>query len=238
MTGIAVVTGAGRGLGRATAGRLAADGYQVVAVDLDAGAAPATAEAVGGTAYGCDVADRAAVNALAAEVGTADVLVNNAGIWTYGPLVEAADADVDRVMAVNLGGTLNCCRAFAPAMARAGRGAIVNLSSVAAAMSATVVEVYPVTKSAIEALTRQLAQELGPSGVRVNAIGPGSMLTEGTAAAYEGERMAQRAAEVPLRRIGTPEDIANAVGFLVSDQASYISGQVLYVDGGASASTR
>lgn len=236
--GTAVVTGAGRGLGRAIAERLAADGYQVVAVDLDADAAESTATAVRGTARRCDVADRAAVRALAAEVGPAEVLVNNAGIWTYGPLVDAADEDVDRVMAVNLGGTLDCCRAFAPAMAAAGRGAIVNLSSVAAAMSATVVEVYPVTKSAIEALTRQLAQELGPRGVRVNAIGPGSMLTEGTAAAYEGERMAQRAALVPLRRVGTPQDIANAVGFLVSEQASYISGQILYVDGGASASSR
>jgi 3-oxoacyl-[acyl-carrier protein] reductase len=122
-------------------------------------------------------------------------------------------------------------------MVASGGGVVINLSSVAAAVAATVVEVYPTTKAAIETLTRQLAQELGPSGVRVNAIGPGSMLTEGTAPAYEGDRMAQRAAMVPLRRIGTPEDIANAVSFLVSDQASYISGQVLYVDGGLTAAT-
>ncbi|HEX5268186.1 MAG TPA: SDR family oxidoreductase [Acidimicrobiales bacterium] len=234
----ALVTGAGRGLGRAIVGRLAADGYEVVAVDIDPAAAAAAAEALGGRGHGCDVSDRAAVNALAEQVGTVDVLVNNAGIWTYGSVVEAADSAIDRVMAVNLGGTLNCCRAFAPGMVAAGRGVIVNLSSLAAAMAATAVEVYPVTKSAVEALTRQLALELGPSGIRVNAIGPGSMLTEGTAPAYEGERMAQRAALVPLRRIGTPDDIANAVGFLVSEQASYISGQVIYVDGGASAANR
>lgn len=236
--GSAVVTGAGQGLGRAIAERLARDGLQVVAVDIDGDAAAATAAAVGGRGHRCDVSDRDAVRALAAEVGTADVLVNNAGIWTYGGLVGAADADVDRVLAVNLGGTLNCCRAFAPAMAAAGRGAIVNLSSLAAAMAAPGVEVYPVSKGAVETLTRQLALELGPSGVRVNAIGPGSMLTEGTAPSYEGERMAQRAALVPLRRIGTPADVANAVAFLVSEEASYISGQILYVDGGASAATR
>jgi 3-oxoacyl-[acyl-carrier protein] reductase len=233
--GAAVVTGAGRGLGRAIAARLAGDGYAVVVVDIDADSAAATAAAVGGTGYRCDVADRASVRDLAGQVGPVDVLVNNAGIWSYGPLVGASDDDIDRVIGVNLMGTLNCCRAFAPSMVSAGRGVIVNLSSVAAAIAATAVEVYPITKGAIEMLTRQLAQELGPGGVRVNAIGPGSMLTEGTAAAYEGERLAQRAAAVPLRRVGTPEDVANAVGFLVSEQASYISGQILYVDGGSSA---
>ena len=231
----ALVTGAGRGLGRATAERLARDGHEVMAVDIDAAAAEATAVAVGGTGHPCDVADRQAVRALASAVGPVEILVNNAGIWTYGSVVEASDENIDRVLGVNLGGTLNCCRAFAPGMVAAGRGVIVNLSSLAAHMAAPVVEVYPVSKGAIETLTRQLALELGPRGVRVNAIGPGSMLTEGTAPSYEGELMAQRAALVPLRRVGTPEDIANAVSFLVSDEASYISGQVLYVDGGASA---
>lgn len=234
----AVVTGAGRGLGRAIAERLAKDGLQVAAVDLDGESAAATAAAVGGSAYRCDVADRAAVRALAAELGPVDVLVNNAGIWSYGPLIQARDEDLDRVLSVNLHGTLNCCRAFAPGMVSARQGVIINLSSLAAAMAAGGVEIYPVTKGAVEVLTRQLALELGPSGIRVNAIGPGSMVTEGTAPSYEGEKKAQRAALVPLRRVGTPEDIANAVSFLVSDQASYISGQILYVDGGGSAMTR
>jgi 3-oxoacyl-[acyl-carrier protein] reductase len=235
---VALVTGAGRGLGRAIAVRLRGDGHSIVAVDIDGDAAAATASAVGGTSYRCDVADRDAVQDLAGSVGPVDVLVNNAGIWTYGSILDASDADVDRVFAVNFMGTLNCCRSFAPGMISSGGGAIVSLSSLAAAMAATGVEVYPITKSAVEALTRQLAQELGPTGIRVNAIGPGSMLTEGTAPAYEGERMAQRAALVPLRRVGTPDDIANAVAFLVSDQASYISGQVIYVDGGLSAVNR
>jgi len=234
--GVAVVTGAGQGLGRAIVTRLADDGHRVVAIDIDGKKAMAAAEAVGGDGYECDVTDRTRVRALAADIGPVQILVNNAGIWTYGPLVAASDSDIDRVLAVNLMGTLNCCRAFAPGMVSAGQGAIVNLSSAAAASAATVVEVYPITKGAIETLTRQLAQELGPNGIRVNAVGPGSMLTEGTAHAYEGERRAQRAQLVPLRRIGTPVDIANAVGFLVSDQASYISGQVLYVDGGITAS--
>jgi 3-oxoacyl-[acyl-carrier protein] reductase len=233
--GLAVVTGAGQGLGRAIAERLARDGLDIAAVDIHAEAAAATAEALGGSSYTCDVSDRASVRSLADRVGPAEVLVNNAGIWSYGPLIGARDEDIDRVISVNLLGTLNCCRAFAPAMAAAGRGVIVNLSSLAAAMAAGGVEIYPVTKGAVEVLTRQLAQELGPSGIRVNAIGPGSMVTEGTAHAYEGERLAQRAAMVPLRRVGTPEDIANAVGFLASDQASYISGQIIYVDGGVSA---
>jgi 3-oxoacyl-[acyl-carrier protein] reductase len=232
-----MVTGAGQGLGRAIATRLTADGYETTCVDIDGRAADLVAGAIGGKAYQCDVADPAAVRALAAEIEPVQVLVNNAGIWSYGSLIAAADADIERVLAVNLMGTLNCTRAFVPGMVASGGGVVINLSSVAAAVAATVVEVYPTTKAAIETLTRQLAQELGPSGVRVNAIGPGSMLTEGTAPAYEGDRMAQRAAMVPLRRIGTPEDIANAVSFLVSDQASYISGQVLYVDGGLTAAT-
>jgi 3-oxoacyl-[acyl-carrier protein] reductase len=233
----AVVTGAGQGLGRAIATRLAADGYATSCVDIDGQAADLVATTIGGKAYQCDVADGTAVRTLAAEIEPVQVLVNNAGIWSYGSLIAAADADIERVVAVNLMGTLNCIRAFVPGMVASGGGVVINLSSVAAAVAATVVEVYPTTKAAIETLTRQLAQELGPSGIRVNAIGPGSMLTEGTAPAYEGDRMAQRAALVPLRRIGTPEDIANAVSFLVSDQASYISGQVLYVDGGLTAAS-
>jgi len=233
--GTALVTGAGRGLGRAIAERLATDGHTLIAVDIDSGSAARTAAAVGGSAHACDVSDRVAVNDLAANVGPVEVLVNNAGVWSYGPVVGAADGDLDRVLAVNLLGTLYCCRAFAPGMVSGGGGSIINLSSVAAAIATTAVEVYPVTKGGIEMLTRQLAQELGPAGVRVNAVGPGSVLTEGSAPAYEGEAMALRAAGVPLRRIGTPIDIANAVSFLVSDQTSYISGQVLYVDSGVSA---
>jgi 3-oxoacyl-[acyl-carrier protein] reductase len=233
-----VVTGAARGLGRAIAERLAQDAQEIVAIDVDGDGARVTAEICGGRAYQCDISDRARVQEIAREVGAANVLVNNAGIWRYGSLIACREEDVDAVIATNLLGTLNCCRAFAPSIIAEGGGAIVNLSSAAAALALTTVEVYPVTKGAIEALTRQLAQELGPKGVRVNAIGPGQILTEGTAATYEGARHAQRAQQVPLGRIGTPQDVANAVSFLVSDQASYISGQILYVDGGLTAGAR
>ena len=235
--GVAVVTGAGQGLGSAIARRLANDGHRVAVVDVEHVKAKAVAEAFGGEAYECDVTDRVGVRRLAEQVGSVEILVNNAGIWTYGPLIGAADADIDRVLAVNLIGTLNCCQAFVPGMIESGGGAIVNVSSAAAPLASTGVEVYPISKSAVETLTRQLALELGPSGIRVNNIGPGSTLTEGSAPAYEGELREQRAQMVPLRRIGTPSDIANAVAFLVSDQASYISGQILYVDGGMTAAT-
>jgi 3-oxoacyl-[acyl-carrier protein] reductase len=229
------VTGAGRGLGRAIAGRLCSDGHQIVAVDIDRASAEAAAVALGGTARECDVRDLAAVQAVAADVGPVDILVNNAGIWRFGPLMEAAAESIDDVLRVNLLGTLHCCQAFVPGMAERGGGAIVNLSSAAAVTRSPGIEVYPVSKGAVETLTGQLALELGPAGIRVNAVGPGLIVTEGTAVNYQGARRAERAQNVPLRRIGEPIDIANVVAFLVSDQASYVSGQVIYVDGGVSA---
>src|SRR3954471_23538734 len=129
--GVALVTGAGQGLGRAIAQRLSDDGHRIVALDIDADKAAATAADLKGDGYQCDVSDRARVRALAAEIGPVDILVNNAGIWTYGPLIPARDADVARVLTVNMMGTLNCGRAFAPGMAASGGGAIVNMSSVA-----------------------------------------------------------------------------------------------------------
>jgi 3-oxoacyl-[acyl-carrier protein] reductase len=233
--GIAVVTGAGRGLGRAIAGRLAENGHDIVAVDIDGSSADKTAAELGGKSRQCDVTDIDAVRALAADVGPVDILINNAGIWRFGPLIEATAEDIDAVMRVNLLGTLHGCQAFSPGMAERGGGAIVNLSSAAAITRSPGIQIYPVTKGAVETLTGQLALELGPLGIRVNAVGPGLIVTEGTAPNFEGERRAQRALQVPLRRVCAPADIANAVAFLASDQASYVSGQTLYVDGGVSA---
>ena len=224
--GIAVVTGAGRGLGRAIAGRLAANGHDIVAVDLDGSSAEKTAAELGGQARQCDVTDLEAMRALADDVGPVDILVNNAGIWRFGPLIEATAADIDAVIRVNLLGTLHGCQAFAAGMAERGGGAIVNISSAAAVTRSPGIQVYPVTKGAVETLTGQLALELGPRGIRVNAVGPGLIVTEGTAPNFEGERRAQRALQVPLRRVGSPTDIANAVAFLASDEASYVSGQI------------
>jgi 3-oxoacyl-[acyl-carrier protein] reductase len=233
--GVALVTGSGRGLGRATARRLAEDGHRLVCVDLDGDAARSAADEVGGTAHRCDVSDKEAVEALAAAVGTIDILINNAGIWRFGPLLSMSVEDTQAVLAVNLLGPLYCSQAFVPGMAEAGGGAIVNLSSAAAATRSPGIGIYPVTKGAIETLTKQMSLEWGPLGIRVNAVGPGLIVTEGTAHNYEGEARARRAQSVPLRRIGDPPDIAAAVAFLASPAASYISGQVLYVDGAVTA---
>jgi 3-oxoacyl-[acyl-carrier protein] reductase len=233
--GVALITGAGRGLGRAIAKRLAADGQVVVAVDIDLASAEETAAMVGGTAHRCDVGDGDAVRALADAVGPVQILINNAGIWRFGPILEASESDLNDVLRVNLLGTVHCCQAFSPGMAGSGGGAIVNLSSAAAAMHASGVGIYPASKGAIELLTQQLAVELGPQSIRVNAVGPGLIVTEGTAANYEGDRQSQRARAVPLQRVGEPTDIANVVAFLASDQSAYVSGQVIYVDGGITA---
>jgi 3-oxoacyl-[acyl-carrier protein] reductase len=235
----ALVTGAGQGLGRAIAVRLANDGYQVWALDIDPAAAARTADFLGAAAGAitCDITDAAAVRRVAGTFERLDVLVNNAGIYRYGNLTEASAADVDDVLAVNLLGTLACIRSFAPALKAAGGagGSVVNLSSVAAVTHSPEFGIYPVTKVAVEGLTRQLALELGPSGIRVNAVGPGFVRTEGTDQSYRGDAEARRARQVPLRRLGSPDDIADVVAFLAGPRSSYVSGQVIYVDGGLSA---
>ncbi|GAA2313096.1 SDR family oxidoreductase [Streptomyces violaceusniger] len=229
---VAVVTGAGRGLGLRIATALAGRGHRVVAVDIDEDGAKGAAAAVGGRGFGCDVADRDAVRELAERVGPVDLLVNNAGIWRFGPLLDLGRADVVDVVNVNLLGTLWCVQAFAPGMADGGGGAIVNLSSGAARMHSAGTGVYPVTKNAIEALTVQLAVELGPERIRVNAVAPGSILTEATARILGPAERAERDRTIPAGRMGRPEDISEAVAYLASDAAQYVTGQVLYVDGG------
>ena len=218
----AVVTGAARGLGAAISARLAVDGIDVVRLDVVDGFDVVT----------CDVADHEAVRRVADGVGPVDVLVNNAGIWRFGPLETADPADIARVMAVNFGGTFNCTQAFGRSMLDRG-GAIVNIVSIAAHSPNPQVGAYSPSKQAVLAFTRQTAVEWGPRGVRANAVGPGFFPTEGTAEVYDDEAVrAVRAGAVPLRRLGTPDDVANVVAFLAGPESAYVNGQVIYVDGG------
>lgn len=219
----AVVTGAARGIGAAIADRLRADGFSVVGLDREHG--PGVTP--------CDVTDRDSLSAIADQLGPIDVLVNNAGTWSFGPLEDVEPADFDRVLAVNLGGTFNCTQMFGRAMLTAGRGCIVNIVSIAAEAANPQVGAYSASKAGVLALTRQTALEWGPRGVRANAVGPGLVPTPGTGAVYDDPGIRSiRAGAVPLRRLGEPHDVAAAVAFLASPDAAYVNGQVLYVDGG------
>lgn len=221
----AVVTGAARGLGAAIADRLEVDGIDVVRLDVVA--------APGVTV--CDVSSRRAVEATADAIGPVDVLVNNAGIWRFGALEDVDPDDFEQVMSVNLGGTFHCTQVFGRSMLAAGAGAIVNMVSIAAAAANPSVGAYSASKSAVLALTRQTALEWGPRGVRANAVGPGLVPTPGTGGVYDDAEVRRvRAGAVPLRRLGADTDIAGVVSFLVSADAAYVNGQVLYVDGGLS----
>ena len=231
--GLAVVTGAGQGLGRAISKRLAADGHDIVAVDLNPETAAATAEMLGGQWRQCDVSDPDSVAALAYSLDQVDVLVNNAGIWIFAGMDDMTPEDVRRVLEVNVMGVFYCTQALAPLMGP--EAAIVNLSSNAAFSNSPGVGIYPASKAAVESFTKQTALELGRRGIRANAVGPGMIQTEGTQVNYEGELGRHRAKAVPLGRNGQPDDIADVVGFLASDDARYVTGQVIYVDGGLSA---
>ncbi|MFE2994907.1 3-oxoacyl-ACP reductase FabG [Nocardia sp. NPDC059246] len=246
MSKVAVVTGAARGIGAGTAARLAADGFAVAIVDLDEAACKDAVDAIaaqGGTAIavGCNVTDEAQVAAafehIAAELGSVDVLVNNAGVLRDNLLFKMSVDDWDIVMSVHLKGAFLCSREAQKYMVKQKSGKIVNTSSVSALGSRGQAN-YSAAKMGIQGLTRTLAMELGPFGINVNAVAPGFIVTEMTdaTAARVGvspeEFRAEAAKITPLRRVGEPADIANVVSFLVSDDASFVTGQTIYVDGG------
>ncbi|MEV7319563.1 SDR family oxidoreductase [Streptomyces sp. NPDC093970] len=241
---VTVVTGGSRGIGAATCLRLAADGHDVVIGYVrDAGAAETVAEAVreGGArcvAVPVDTAVEADVERLfdtaERDLGAVTGLVNNAAVTgPLGRLVDADSADLRRVVEVNLLGALLCSRRAAQLMAVRGSGAIVNVSSAAATLGSPGEYVhYAATKAAVDALTVGLAKELGPDGVRVNAVAPGAVDTDMHAAMGEPGRAQRIGATVPLGRPARPEEIAAAIAWLLSPEASYTTGAVLRVSGG------
>jgi 3-oxoacyl-[acyl-carrier protein] reductase len=243
----ALVTGAAQGIGAATARRLAAEGATVAVVDLTAeraGPVVKEIEAAGGTArgFGCDVSDRgqaeACVTAVAEAFGRIDVLVNNAGLTRDNLLFKMSDEEWDTVLDVNLKSVFLMCRAVQRHMVEQRSGAIVNLSSRSALGNRGQAN-YAAAKAGIQGLTATLALELGPFGIRVNAVAPGYVATAMTAATARRlgkdpeEHQELAAANTPLRRVARPEEIASVVAFFASDDASYVSGQTLYVNGGA-----
>jgi 3-oxoacyl-[acyl-carrier protein] reductase len=237
---VTLITGAANGIGRATALAFAAAGDHVVAWDLDAdrGAAlVADISAAGGSAefVAVDVRDRSAVVAAVTGIveahGRVDVLINNAGILRDARLIKLDDADFDAVIAVNLKAVFTCTQAVAPFMIAAGRGRIVNASSVVALHGNFGQTNYVAAKSGVIGMTKVWARELGRHGITVNAIAPGFVGTD-MVAQMPAEILAGMIGKIPVGRIGAPEDIARAYLFLAADAAGFINGAVLSVDGG------
>lgn len=237
---VAVVTGGGSGIGRSISVWLGRAGVSVAVLDIDGGAAEQTAAEIGSGAMGlsADVADAAAVRGAVERVHTAlgpvHILVNVAGIGAFVPLLEMSQAEWDRMIAVHLTGTFNCTRAVVADMLASGWGRIVNTASVAGLNGGGPgLSHYAAAKGGIIGFTKALAQELGPSGITVNCIAPGLIDTPLIKKSLVTDELRARAIQgAPVRRIGVPDDIAAACAFLVSEESSFFTGQVMSPNGG------
>ncbi len=240
----AVVTGAGSGIGRATAVRLAAEGARVACLDVDGDAAGRTAAEVDGVAHAVDVSRPEALSDVARELGPVDVVVAGAGVTSAGSVETCTEDEWARVLGVNLTGVWATIKAFVPALRARGGGSVIAVASVAALRGFPDSVAYAASKGGVVALVRQAAVDLANDGIRVNAVAPGSVRTPfveetlrrrgsvaGTAGSLE-ETLAQVAALHPLGRMGEPEDVAALIAFLASDDASWITGSLYVVDGG------
>jgi NAD(P)-dependent dehydrogenase (short-subunit alcohol dehydrogenase family) len=239
----AIVTGAGRGMGRAVALGLAAEGANVVVAEVDAASAKEVAGEIqkagaGALAVNVDISSVADVRRLfekaVAEFGGVDILVNNAGIGIAKPLVDYTEADWDRQLGVNLKGVFFATQQAARIMIPKRRGKIVNFASTAAFVSSSTPETaYDISKGGVRQLTISVAAELAPYNINVNAVAPGTIMTDLTLRVLNTEeKMARASAKIPLGRLGKPEDVVGPVLFLCSDEANYVTGHVLVVDGG------
>jgi NAD(P)-dependent dehydrogenase (short-subunit alcohol dehydrogenase family) len=245
---VALVTGAARGIGLATAKRFLADGWRVALLDIDADTLGRTHAAIAASSAGsgatvtrtmaicCDVADRDGVGkafaSLAQKFGRLDALVNNAGVAVFKPILDVSYEDWSRVLAVNLTGPFLCTQAAAPLMRDSGGGAIVNITSISGLRASTLRCAYGTSKAGLAHLTQQQAIELATLGIRVNAVAPGPVDTAMAKAVHTPEIRAAYHDVIPLNRYGLEEELAEAIFFLCSDRASYITGQTIAVDGG------
>ena len=240
---VAVVTGAANGIGAACARLFAASGAAVALWDIDAAAAQSLAAELAGTGaraegFACNVARsgevQAALVATVAAFGRVDVLINNAGIFRAAEFLDIAEADWDAVIDVNLKGAFLVGQAIAREMVKTGGGAIVNMSSVNGVTAIASIASYNASKGGIDQLTRVMALSLADRGIRVNAVAPGTIATELAQKAVLGsaEAAARIMSRTPLRRLGQPDEVAAVCAFLASDAASYMTGEIVYVDGG------
>ena len=245
---VCIVTGGAQGIGEACARRFSREGAQLVIADIDDSRGAALASELGGLYVHCDVGDKTQVDALVARTmadhGRIDVLVNNAGIFRAADFLEVSEADFDAVLRINLKGSFLVGQAVAREMAQAearqgvggsaSRGSIINMSSVNAVLAIPTIASYNVSKGGINQLTRVMALALADKGIRVNAVAPGTIATE---LAYKAvltseEAKAKIMSRTPMKRLGEPAEIADTVAYLASDAASYITGEIVVVDGG------